>query len=133
MINTVILQGRLTAQPELKTTQNGTSVTSFTIANDRGYGDDKATNFIPCVAWRGTAEFISHHFIKGSAIAVEGSIQSRRFQDKNGDNRTAYEVVVSEVHFVEKKKEEAFTPATEDELKAEAEYAETNLGEDLPF
>lgn len=129
MINTVILQGRLTAQPELKTTQNGVSVTSFTLANDRGYGEDKATNFIPCVAWRGTAEFISHHFNKGSAIAVEGSIQSRKYQDKNGNDRVAYEVVVSEAHFVEKKKEEAFAPATQEELQ----YAETNLGEDLPF
>ena len=127
MINSVILQGRLTAQPELKTTQSGVSVTSFTIANDRGYGNDKATNFIPCVAWRGTAEFITKHFTKGSALAVEGTIQSRRYQDKNGDNRTAYEVVVSEVHFVEKKKEESFAPATEEE------FAEVNLGEDLPF
>ena len=127
MINTVILQGRLTAKPELKTTQSGVSVTSFTIANDRGYGDNKSTDFIPCVAWRGTAEFITKHFTKGSAIAVEGSIQSRKYKDKNGDNRTAYEVVVSEAHFVEKKKEESFAPADD----TEQEY--TDLGEDLPF
>ena len=127
MINLVVLQGRLTAHPELKTTQSGVSVTSFTIANDRGYGEDKVTNFISCVAWRGTAEFITKHFVKGSAIAVEGSIQTRKYQDKNGDNRTAYEVVVKEAHFLEKKTQpESFAPS-----EIEDEY--TDLNEDLPF
>lgn len=131
MVNLVVLQGRLTAQPELKTTPNGVSVTSFTLASDRGYGDNKQTDFIPCVAWRGTAEFISKYFQKGSMIAVEGSIQTRKYQDKNGDNRTAYEVVVSEAHFIEKKKEESFQRVEETGETQESEFTETD--EDLPF
>ena len=109
MINTVILSGRLTAAPELKTTQSGVSVTSFTLAVDRAYksGEERQTDFIPCVAWRGTAEFITKYFSKGNQIAVEGSIESRKYQDKNGNNRIAYEVIVNQAHFMESKKSES--------------------------
>lgn len=104
MFNTVILTGRLTANPELKTTPNGVSVCSFTIANEVGYGDNKKTSFIPIVAWRGAAEVVAKHFTKGNMIGIEGSVQTRKYQDKDGNNRTAFEVVANNVQFVESKK-----------------------------
>ena len=104
MFNTVILTGRLTANPELKTTPNGVSVCSFTIANEVGYGDNKKTSFIPVVAWRGAAEVVAKHFTKGNMIGIEGSVQTRKYQDKDGNNRTAFEVVANNVQFVESKK-----------------------------
>lgn len=105
MINIAVLQGRLTADAELKTTPSGVSVTSFTIAVDRrGKGEERQADFINIVAWRSTAEFITKYFKKGSMIGIEGSIQTRRYQDKNGNNRTAFEVVANNVHFIEGKK-----------------------------
>lgn len=102
MFNLVVLTGRLTAMPELKTTTSGISVCSFAIAVDRAYksGEDKQTDFINCVAWRQTAEFISKYFAKGKMIGVEGSLQTRKYQDRNGDNRIAYEVIVNQAHFL---------------------------------
>ena len=102
MFNLVVLTGRLTDTPELKTTPSGISVTSFSIAVDRPYRKDREqeTDFINIVAWRQTAEFITHYFTKGSLIGIEGSIQTRRYQDKNGNNRTAFEVVVNNAQFV---------------------------------
>ena len=99
MFNLVVLKGRLTSDPELKTTPNGISVTSFSIANDKGFGEDKKTSFVPIVAWRGTAEFITKYFTKGSLVEIIGSIQTRKYQDSNGNNRTVFEVVANEVDF----------------------------------
>ena len=106
MFNLVILTGRLTADPELKTTQNGISVCKFTIAVERQYrqGEERQADFINVVAWRATAEFVSKYFKKGSMIGIEGSIQTRRYQDKDGNNRTAFEVVANNVQFVESKR-----------------------------
>ena len=105
--NLAVLMGRLTADPELKTTQSGISVCSFDIAVDRPYKKDeeKKADFIKIVAWRQTAEFVSHYFTKGSRIGIEGSIQTRRYQDSNGNNRTAFEVVANNVQFIDKKME----------------------------
>ena len=103
MFNIAILTGRLTTSPELKTTPSGVSVTSFSIAVDRGYGDKKQTDFINIVGWRQTAEFICKHFTQGSRIAIEGSIQTRKYQDRDGNNRTVFEVVANNVHFVDTK------------------------------
>ena len=108
MINTVVLMGRLTADPELKTTQSGFSVTSFSIAVERNYapkGQERQTDFINVVAWRQTAEFVCKYFDKGQMIAVEGSIQARKYQDKNGNNRVAVEVVANQVSFCGSKSE----------------------------
>ena len=107
MFNLVVLTGRLTADPELKTTTNGTNVTTFSIAVSRNYGsgEDRQTDFINIVAWRKTAEFITKYFKKGNLIGIEGSIQTRRYQDKNGNNRTAFEVIANNVQFVESKRE----------------------------
>ena len=102
MINNVTLMGRLTAAPELKTTQSGTSVLSFCLAIDRRFkqkDEERQTDFINCVAWRGTAEFISKYFHKGDFIGVTGEIQTRKYQDKDGNNRTAVEVVINQASF----------------------------------
>ena len=102
MINTVAIMGRLTYDPELRTTNTGISVISFQVAVDRNYqaqGQERQADFIDCVAWRQTADFISRYFRKGSMIAVEGSIQTRNFTDKNGNNRKAVEVVANNVSF----------------------------------
>lgn len=108
MLNCCVIMGRLTADPELKTTASGLSVTSFSVAVDRGYarpGEEKQTDFINVVAWRQTAEFVTKYFHKGSMIAVQGSLQSRSYEDKNGNKRTAYEVVASNVSFCGSKAE----------------------------
>lgn len=101
MLNCAAIMGRLTADPELKTTNSGLSVTSFSVAVDRPYqkGKEKKVDFINVVAWRQTAEFVSKYFSKGSMIAVQGSIQTRKYTDRNGNNRTAFEVVADNVSF----------------------------------
>ena len=102
MINNVVLMGRLTAVPELKTTQSGISTVRFSIAVERRYnkqGEERQTDFVDCVAWRQTAEFVSKYFNKGSMIAVVGSIQTRNYEDKNGNKRKAVEVQVDNVSF----------------------------------
>lgn len=106
MLNKAILMGRLTRDPELRYTQNNTPVVSFTLAIDRSYsrGQERQTDFIDIVAWRRTAEFVSQWFTKGMMAVVVGSIQSRRWQDKNGNNRTSIEVIADEVQFGESKR-----------------------------
>ena len=113
--NKVILIGNLTADPELKTTPNGVSVTSFSIAVGRRKVKDQEpqTDFISVVAWRGTAEFICKYFQKGKSILIVGSLQTRTWEDQNGQKRYATEVVAEEAQFVEKKSEgepKQFTP-----------------------
>ena len=106
MLNRSILMGRLTRDPELKQTQNNVSVATFTLAVERNYQsdkDNKVSDFINIVAWRTTADFVSKYFKKGQLVAVEGSIQTRNYQDKDGNNRTAFEVVADHVYFAEKK------------------------------
>lgn len=107
MLNRVILMGRLVADPELKQTPNGISVATFRMAVDRNYqakgSSERQADFIPCVAWRQTGEFISRYFSKGRLIAVEGSLQSRSYEDKTGAKRTAYDVVVDQAYFVDSK------------------------------
>ena len=98
MINNVVLMGRLTADAVLRTTTSGTSVASFTVAVDRNY-KEKQTDFINIVAWKNTAEFVSKHFHKGDMIAIAGSIQTRNYEDKNGNKRTATEVIANNVSF----------------------------------
>ena len=107
-MNTVVLMGRLTKNPELRQTQSGTDVTQFTIAVNRRYKDangEYPTDFINCVAWRQTAGFISKYFAKGAMIAVTGTLQTRKYTDKQGAERTATEVVVDNAEFTGEKKE----------------------------
>lgn len=105
-MNVVCLMGRLTADPELKHTQSQVAVTSFKVAVDRAYqpkGQEKQADFINIVAWRQTAEFICRYFHKGQRIALQGSLQSRNYTDKDGNKRTAFEVVVDNAFFAESK------------------------------
>ena len=108
MLNCAVLMGRICQDIELKTTASGVSVTSFNIAVDRSYqkqGEEKQTDFLTVVCWRNTADFVSRYFKKGSMIAVQGSIQTRSYEDKEGNKRTAVEVVADNVSFCGSKSE----------------------------
>lgn len=108
MLNVVALMGRLTADPELRHTSTDIPVTRFSIAIQRSYvksGEERKTDFIDIVAWRNTAEFVCRYFRKGQLIAVEGSIQTGSYQDRDGNKRRSFEVLANNVHFAESKKE----------------------------
>ena len=138
MLNSIIIMGRLTADVELKTTSSNVSVCSFSVAVERNYKDADGkypVDFIEVVAWRQTAEFVLSHFSKGSMIAVQGSLQSRKWQDKNGDKRTAWEIIAERVYFAGGSK--ASEPQTEaaavPPADGGAEFAPMPDGADLPF
>lgn len=102
MLNNVILMGRICSDVDLRTTTSGNSVANFRIAVDRAYtkkGEEKQTDFITIVVWGNTADFVSKYFPKGSMIALRGEIQTRSYEDKNGNKRTAFEVLAREVSF----------------------------------
>lgn len=103
MINKAIIMGRLTHEPELRQTGTGRSVCSFSIAVNNGYGENRRTDFINCVAWNKTAEFVSRYFTKGKMIIVIGRITTRAWEDKNGKRCYATDVVADEVSFGESK------------------------------
>ncbi|MDE6767114.1 MAG: single-stranded DNA-binding protein, partial [Eubacterium sp.] len=112
MINMVALMGRLTYEPELRTTSSGISFLRFQVACDRNFqsqGQERQADFIDCIAWRQKAEFISRYFHKGSMIAVEGSIQTSNYTDKDGNNRKQVEVVANNVSFCGSKAESGTT------------------------
>ena len=135
MLNHAILMGRLAADPELRTTQSGVSVTSFRIAVARTY-DREIADWIDIVAWRQQAEFVCNYFHKGDPIIVEGAIQTRSYEDKNGYKRTATEVVASQLHFAGNKKEEAPGPqagSTGLDIDPDEYEALDTSDEDLPF
>ena len=148
MLNTAMIMGRLTADPELRTTNTGIAVTTFTVAVDRRYqkaGEEKQTDFINVVAWRQTAEFVSRYFQKGSMIAVRGSIQTRRYEDNNGNKRTAVEIVADEVSFCGSKAETGTgsrqvmeqpartQPAASFATGSADDFEEIPVSDDLPF
>lgn len=129
-MNNVSLMGRMTAAPEIRTTQSGVSVTSFTVAVNRSYvkaGEERQADFINCQAWRGTAEFICRNFGKGQMIALTGMIQTRNYQDKEGKNRKAVEVVADKVMFAGERKESPAPSNTDDD------FTVIDDDEDLPF
>ena len=149
-LNSVIFIGRMVNDPELKTTPNGVNVTSFSIAVDRPFqsnsGDDRITDFFNVVAWRSNAEFITKYFRKGSPICVQGYMTSRKYTDKDGNNRTAFEMVVEHVHFVGKKEDSGndsapvtAPPANNNAVQAPysqnafSDFAEIDDSGDLPF
>ena len=139
MLNRVTIMGRLTRDPELRRTQTGTAVASFTLAVDRDFKDkstgERVTDFIDCVAWRQTGEFVSRHFAKGQMATVDGRLQIREFTDKDGNKRRAAEVVADQVYFGGGKQGSArqeSVPAHED--YPEQEYAPMDDSkEPLPF
>ncbi len=108
MLNVVVLTGRLVADPELRHTPSDIAVTSFTIAVNRRFarpGEERQTDFIDIVAWRNTAEFICKYFSKGQLIAIEGSIQTGSYQDKDGNKRKTFEIIARDAQFAESKRE----------------------------
>lgn len=137
MMNKIFVMGRLTADPELRRTQSGTPVASFTVAVDRDFksqNGEKETDFIPVVAWRQTGEFVGRYFTKGRMAVVEGRLQNRNWTDRDGNKRTTSEIVADQVYFGDSKKDEI--KATADERNAMyagfAELSEEESG-GLPF
>lgn len=133
-MNKVILMGRLTRDPELKETPNGVSVCSFTIAVNRRYKNAEGNydaDFVNCVAWRQTGEFVSKYFAKGQMIAVAGSLQTRTYE-KDGQKRYVTEVLVDEVNFCGEKAEEKPTGNDAGNLDLSG-FAPMPAGDDLPF
>ncbi len=114
MLNHIIIMGRMVRDPELRSTQSGTSVCSFTLACDRDFkskdGGEKETDFIDCVAWRSTAEFVSKYFTKGRMMAVEGRLQLRDWVDKEKNKRRSAEIQVSSAYFADSKAKEQEPP-----------------------
>ena len=139
MLNHVTVMGRLARDPELRHTQSGTAVTGFTLAVDRDFKDkasgESITDWISCTAWKGTAEFVSRYFAKGRMAIVDGRLQTRNYQDKDGNKRTAVEVVADHVYFGDSKKSEPDGNAPEDELPETdpQNFSEAEDDGDLPF
>lgn len=143
MINNVTLMGRLTADPELRTTTTGKNVASFRIAVDSGYaraGEERQADFINIVAWQAQADFVCRYFKKGSMIALTGRIQTRSYEDSNGNKRTAFEVVAREVSFCGSRAETGTTggnvatqAAPAYQTANAADFEEIPDDEDLPF
>lgn len=139
MLNKIIMMGRLVRDPELRHTQSGTAVASFTLAVDRDFKDkatgERAVDFIDCTAWRGTAEFVSRYLTKGRMAVVDGRLQIRRWEDKDGNKRYSPEVVAESVYFADSKRDPLDKLAEDAEPVAPAgDFAE--LSEDdgeLPF
>ena len=141
-LNVVAIMGRLAADPQMRQTQSGKSVASFRVAVDRGRKDangQSQTDWLNVVAWDKTAIFVEKYFPKGSMIAVTGRLQSRNYQDKNGNNRTAIDIVANQVSFCGEKKQEAkpFPPANENALNfaqgGNDDFAPVDDADDLPF
>lgn len=150
MLNRTILMGRLVADPELKTTASGISVTSFRIAVERSYvksGEERKADFIDIVCWRQTAEFVCRYFCKGSLIAVEGQLQSRTYQAKDGTNRYVLEVVADNVSFTGERRDSSSysqsysqpaapvptQPAPSYQSGTPSDFQEMPFDDDLPF
>lgn len=143
--NLCVMTGRLVADPELRTTTSGISVCSFCIAINRPVterGKDPETDFINCVAWRSTADFVSKYFSKGMSISTIGRLQSRKYDDKQGNKRVAFEVICDKVDFVESKKsqneyasapQESFASAQRAQPGRPAQSFEEIDDDDLPF
>ncbi len=144
MLNCAVIMGRLTADPELRQTPSGVSVTRFSVAVDRGYvkqGAERQTDFIDVLCWRQTAEFVCKYFGKGSMIAVQGSIQTGSYEDKNGVKRRTFEVVADNVSFCGSKSESGTVrPAVTNEAAPAAfsnggfdDFQASEDDDDLPF
>lgn len=140
MLNTTILQGRFTKDPEVKTTAGGTTICSFQLACDRSGSKEKTTDFIPCVTFGKTAEFVSKYFARGKMAVVSGQLQSRNYEAADGAKRTAYEVFVKDINFCGDKATNGSSAPTQAQQAATAPA--NNLAEeeidwdkvpDLPF
>lgn len=150
MLNVAVIMGRLVADPELRHTPNNVAVTTFTLAVDRSYaknGTERQTDFIDVVAWRSTAEFVCKYFSKGRMMAVNGSIQTRSYEDKQGNKRKAFEIVADGVNFADSKRDGSGSiggsagqrsmaldePAPVYSSGSDQDFAEIPGDDDLPF
>jgi len=138
MLNSVDLMGRLTAEPELRTTNNDIAVVSFRIAVERDFKNSigkKEADFINITAWRQTAEFASNYFTKGMLVAVKGSIQTQSYTDKEGNNRTSFEVVADRLYFAEGKRPNSTLSDNESPFPVKIEGTDcfADDDDDLPF
>lgn len=140
MLNTVTIMGRLAADPELRRTNGGTPVASIRIANTRDYtpqGQEKQTDWYDVVAWRNTAEFISRNFTKGRMIVVKGRLETRKWTDKHGNERTSTEIVAENVYFADSKKDGPGAAGGYDDgysqLPAYDEAEPDPIDDELPF
>ena len=135
MLNKIIVMGRITKDPELRRTQSGTPVTSITLAVDRDYqqGGEKQTDFIDVVAWRSTAEFIGKYLSKGRAVVVEGSLQSRKWTDKEGNKRISWEVQADRLYFADSRREDSSNTVDESKATPGPAMHEIDVDGDLPF
>ncbi len=134
MLNKVFMQGRLVADPELRHTPNGVAVASFRIAVDRDFKDksgERQADFVNVIAWRATAEFVSKFFSKGRMAIVEGKLQSRNYEDKDGNKRYALEVVADNVYFGDSKRDQVAEKEPEYQPPQFTEYQDDDG--DLPF
>ena len=129
MLNHIVIMGRLVRDPELRRTGSGIAVASFTVAVDRDFGGkdggEKETDFIDCVAWRKTGEFVSKYFKKGSMIAVKGRLQIRNWNDKDGNKRKSAEVVADNCYFAESKRDSAGGTGVPSDGYGAGQYPET--------
>ena len=130
MINKAILMGRLTRDPELRHTGSGTPVCSFSIAINSGSGENQTTDYINCVAWNKTAEFVNKYFAKGRMIIVVGRIQTRSWEGQDGKKNYATEVVATEVSFGDSKKD---SDKTDDADESDDGFTQLEMPEDIPF
>lgn len=133
MLNKIVLMGRLTRDPELRQTQSGNSVVSFTLACDRDFaaqGAEKETDFVDIVAWRGTAEFVSKYFSKGRMAVVSGRLQIRNWEDKDGNKRKTAEIVAESVYFGDSKRDGQNASAA---APASAEFTQLPDTTPVPF
>lgn len=133
MVNQVILQGRFTADPELRKTGSDVSVCSFTIAWSEKYKETENQCFLRCTAWRQKADHIARYFRKGQEAVITGQLHQRKYQDKDGNNRTVIECQVQEIHFCGKKEEKKTADVEYAEPQKDAEVIEITGDEDLPF
>lgn len=137
MLNKIVCMGRLVRDPELRKTASDISVVSFTIAVDRDYknGDERVADFIPVTAWRGTADFISRNFSKGRMICVDGSLQTRNYEDKEGNKRSAFEILAQNVYFADSKKNDGTAQAGQSYSAPSGGFTEVDPEQEgeLPF
>lgn len=132
MLNHIIIQGRLTKEPELKTTNSGKTVTSFTLAHDRDYQKD-AVDFIDCTAWLSTAEFVSKYFHKGQLVFVSGRLESRTWTDRENKKRTSWYIQCEHVYFGESKKSDGYAGGEPPYVPPKAPDVIPDDEEELPF
>jgi single-strand DNA-binding protein len=135
MLNHITIHGRLTADPELKQTQSGVSVCNFTVAVDRSYknGEEKQTDFFTAVCWRGLADMVSKYFAKGKEIIVSGEMQSRKWQDNEGNNRISWEIIANGVDFCGSKSDNGSNSAPTYQANNAPKFEEIDENSDLPF